>query len=143
MRILCMEDQEDKFCHIKEVLKKYNVYLNWKKTHQAGLMELRQNTYNYLLLDMSMPICEDEVSKDNFNSFAGKAVLKEIKRKKYALKVIIVTGFSDFEKGKELITLKELVEEIRMEYAAYYIGYVKYDSTSIEWQDRLIKLLQL
>lgn len=143
MRILCMEDQEDKFCHIQGVLKKYPVQLERKKSYQTGLMELREREYDYLLLDMSMPLCEDEVSKDNFKSFAGKAVLREIKRKKYQLKVIIVTGFNDFEKGKELITLKELIEEIRVEYGNYYCGYVKYDSTSVEWQERLIALLGL
>jgi len=138
-----MEDQEDKFCHIETLLKKYDVTIEWKKTHQTGLMELREKTYDYLLLDMSMPICEDEISKDNFDSFAGKAVLKEIKRRRYLLKVIIITGFNDFIKGKELITLKELINEIQAEYAEYYIGYVKYDSTSIEWKKRLSELLQL
>lgn len=143
MKILCMEDQEDKFCHIKNVLNKFSVELEWKKNCQEGLFILRNKAYDYLLLDMTMPFCKDEVSKENYDSFAGKEVLREIKRKKYPIKVIVVTGFSDFEKGKELITLKELIEEIQTEYSDYYIGYVKYDSTSVEWQERLIMLLNL
>ena len=100
-------------------------------------MELRNNFYDFLLLDMSMPISEDEISKDNFDNFAGLSILREIKRKKYNIKVIIVTGFNDFERGNNLITIKELEKEIFEKYSRYYLGYVKYDSSSVEWQEKL------
>lgn len=143
MNILCIEDQENKYHHISEVLNKYNINLIWKRNCQTGLMELLMNKYEYLLLDMSMPICENEYGKDNFDSYAGLWVLLEIKRKKYDIKVIIITGFSDFERGEKVITLRELENEIIEKYAKNYIGHVKYDSTSVEWQDGLLKLLGL
>lgn len=143
MRILCMEDQEGKYGHIEDILNKFQIELTWKKSCQTGLMELIEKKFDYLLLDMSMPICEDESGKENFDSYAGMSVLREIKRKKYDLKVIIITGFNDFEKGENVITLNELEKEIIEKYSRYYIGCVRYDSTSVEWQDVLLKLLNL
>ena len=138
-----MEDQEDKYNHIKDILNKYDINLVWKKSCQAGLMELLNNVYHILLLDMSMPISENEPSKENFNNYAGMSVLREIKRKKYTIKVIIVTGFNDFQKGNEIITLNELESEIKEKYQKFYLGSVRYDSTSIEWQNKLLELLNL
>lgn len=138
-----MEDQEDKYEHIKDILNRYDIELVWTKSCQSGLMELMNNNYDYLLLDMSMPICEDELSKDNFDSFAGMTVLREIKRKKYNIRVIVITGFNDFEKGNTVITLSELDNDIFEKYGKYYIGFIRYDSTSVEWHDSLLKLLKL
>ncbi|WP_419886024.1 response regulator [Paenibacillus sp. B-A-8] len=138
-----MEDQEEKYQHIKEILSVFNPELVWKKSCQTGLMELMENKFDYLLLDMSMPICEDESSKENFDSYAGMYVLREIKRKRYDLKVIVVTGFDDFETAEKVITLDELQKEIIEKYDKYYIGYVRYDSTSVEWQHSLLNLLKL
>ncbi len=143
MRILCMEDQEAKYKHIKEVLEKYNIELNWKKTYQSGLIELLNNAFDIVLLDMSMPISENESSKDNFDNYAGMSVLREIKRKRYSVMVIIVTGFADFQKGNEVITLHELLNEIEEKYENFFLGCIKYDSTSIEWQNKLLELLRL
>ena len=143
MKILYFEDQEEKYKHVREVLIETRASLTWKKDCQSGLMELLETSYDYVLLDMSMPICEDGITKDNFESFAGMSVLREIKRKKYNTKVIVITGFNDFEKGTELITLKELIDEIGEKYPQYYYGYVKYDSTSVEWQEHLKKLLRV
>lgn len=143
MNILCIEDLKDKFDHIKDVLSKKKCNVVWKKNYQEGLMELRNSSFDFLLLDMSMPICENELSKDNFDNFAGMSILREIKRKKYSVKVVIVTGFNDFEKGNNLITIKELEEEILEKYSQYYLGYIKYDSASVEWQEKLKLLLSI
>lgn len=140
MKILVMEDQEEKYKQIENVIKMGNS-LKWEKNCQLGLMELRQNKYELLLLDMSMPISDEEKIKDNFDSYAGMSVLREIKRRKYDLKVVVITGFNDFEKGNELITLSELDKKIKENYNNIYLGYVKYDSTSVEWQDKLQQML--
>lgn len=143
MKVLCMEDQEAKYKNIEKLLNNYSVDIVWKKSCQTGLIELLYNEYDYLLLDMSMPICEDESGKENFNNYAGMNVLREIKRKHYTLKVIVVTGFSDFEKGQKIITLDELEKDILDKYKKYYIGHVKYDTSSIEWQNKLLEMLKL
>lgn len=143
MKILCIEDLRDKYDHINDVLIKENCHIEWRKNYQDGLMELRNNSYDVLLLDMSMPICENEFLKDNFDNFAGMSILREIKRKKYDIKVVIVTGFSDFERGNNLITIKELEEEILNKYSHFYLGYIKYDSASVEWQEKLKSFLNI
>ncbi len=141
MKILCIEDIQEKFEHIKTTLNETNIDVIWKTNLEDGLFELRSMMYSYLLLDMSMPICKDSNAKDNFYAFAGMSILEEIKRKKYPIKVIIITGFDDFEHGNEIITLDELIGRIQNEYSEYYIGMLKYDSASVEWQDNLKKYL--
>lgn len=142
MKILCMEDQEDKYNHINAVLKdnKFTDVI-WEKNCQTGLMRLLENDIDFLLLDMSMPLSDTNYKKESYDVYAGISVLKEIKRKKYKLKVIIVTGFSYFKKENKITTLNELVEEIKRKYSDYYAGHIKYDSTSIEWQRNLVQIL--
>ena len=140
MKILCIEDQEEKYSQIREVIADIFDDIDWENNCQNGLMKLRTTPYDVVLLDMSMPICDD-VQEETFDSYAGMYVLKEIKRRKYSTKVIVITGFSDFEQGKKVITLSELDTEILEKYKSIYLGYVKYDSTTIEWQDKLVELL--
>ena len=137
MTLLCIEDVQDKYEHIKKVLDDIGVKVVLKTNYQDGIVELSRNKYPYLLLDMSMPICGDTSRKDNFDVFAGMMILREIKRKKYKIKVIIITGFDDFEHGNEIMTLDELVSTIRRKYAAFFAGVLKYDSASVEWQENL------
>lgn len=142
MKILCMEDQEDKYLHIETVLKENGITrIVWEKNCQNGLMRLMQDKFDFLLLDMSMPLSDVNYKKESFDSFAGMSVLREIKRKKYDIKVVIVTGFNDFEREKKIITLDELEKEIKQKYEKYYIGHIKYDSTSVEWQTNLKQIL--
>ena len=142
MKILCIEDYEEKYTHIETVLSDITSNIVWRKSYQEGLSELKANTYDILLLDMSMPICEFESNTDNFDNYAGMTIMREIKRKRYKIKVIIITGFSDFEKGSGTITLNELEQEIKEKYSDIFLECIKYDSTSVEWQERLIKLLK-
>lgn len=140
MKILCIEDQEQKYRQIKDIVVDKFGKIDWENNCQNGLMRLRTEHYDIVLLDMSMPIC-NEGEEETFDSYAGMYVLKEIRRRNYATKVIIITGFSDFEKGEEVITLSELHAEILDKYNSIYIGYVKYDSTTVEWQDKLVELI--
>lgn len=140
MKLLCIEDQKEKYEQIKTSIEKLNFQIDWENNCQNGLMKLRQEQYNVILLDMSMPICNDS-EQETFDSYAGMYVLGEIKRRKYATKVIVITGFSDFEQGDKVITLSELNENIKNKYKTIYLGYVKYDSTTIEWQEKLMELL--
>ena len=45
--------------------------------------------------------------------------------------------------GNNLITIKELEEEILEKYSQYYLGYIKYDSASVEWQEKLKSFLRI
>lgn len=141
MKILCIEDQKEKYEQIRCVIQPIYNDITWENNCQNGLMKMIHQQYDVVLLDMSMPICNDD-EQETFDSYAGMYVLKEIKRRKYITKIIVITGFSDFEQGEKLITLSELDSEISEKYNSIYLGYVKYDSTSIEWQEKLLGLLE-
>lgn len=142
MKILCMEDQEEKYRQIDTVLRQNNIIqVVWEKNCQKGLMRLLGEEFDFLLLDMSMPLSDIDYKKESFDNFAGLSVLQEIKRKRYKVKVIVITGFNDFEKENRIVTLTELEREIKEKYENYYVGHIKYDSTSVEWQRNLLQIL--
>lgn len=143
MNVLCIEDQEDKYRQIESVLhqSKYISSIEWTKNCREGLISLVRNKYDLILLDMSMPLSDIEYRKECFDSFAGLSILQEIKRKRYALRVILVTGFSDFEREDRIITLDEIEDEIMEKYSEIYQGHIKYDSTSVKWQEDLLKMV--
>jgi len=146
VRILCIEDQIQKRGHIIEALIENGINeqdIDCDSNYQEALMQLHTDDYDIVLLDISLPIAISSYRKDTFNSFAGIAVLREIKRKGIPVKVIIISGFKDFNRGGNRIKLEELVnEEIIPEFEKYFCGYIHYDSTSIEWQKSLSNLLK-
>ena len=143
LKILYIEDQPDKYNSISGLLKKNkHSKLLWAKNYTEGLLALDKGEFDFLLLDMSLPISALEQRKNNYDSFAGMSILKEIKRRKKNIKVILVTGFNDFEREGKITTLTELESQIQQKYSDYYIGTVRYDSTTIEWQDSLLRSIE-
>ena len=143
MKVLCIEDQPEKLQNIKALLDEFNFEkVEIASNYQDGMFDLWIESYNILLLDMSLPIAKKNYHKDSFNSFAGLSVFREIKRRNLEIKVIVITGFRDFEQGTRIITYEELEKDIINKYDAYYVGYVQYDSTSMEWQVKLKEILR-
>ena len=105
MKVLCIEDQPEKLQNIKALLDEFNFEkVEIASNYQDGMFDLWIESYNILLLDMSLPIAKKNYHKDSFNSFAGLSVFREIKRRNLEIKVIVITGFRDFEQGTRIIT---------------------------------------
>ena len=144
-KILLIEDDKKKTEDIRAFLSSYlsDVDLVIKESYQSGLRELLFNSYDLLLLDMSIPTW-DRSSKEsggNYEKFGGYKILKETVRKRKSVRTILITMFDDFGEGDTSITLSELNQMLESEFPEIYKGAVFYSSRESNWKDELKTLV--
>ena len=146
MKILIIEDQEDKSKDIEQFCESYFKkvdLIHVKRSLRSGLRAaLSEIQYDLIFLDMSMPNfdpSEDDPLGGTPESFAGKELLAQLKFRKVTIPVVIVTQYQTFNEGK--IDLKSLNNELMKEYFGFYMGIVYYSSADKDWQTNLKKLL--
>lgn len=94
MKILIVDDHPEYKCReILEVCENREIEVVVKKTRNAGLWEIvySGNKYDGIILDMGLPIFEDEM---NIGERVGDEVLAELRRIDYNIPVLI---FSETE----------------------------------------------
>lgn len=145
MKILVIEDDPNKALQVITYLKeiKPTPYITHKKSYQSGLRELYDDTFDFVLLDMSLPTYDIKSGEDayKFRHLAGHDILAEIKRKKKSAKVIIVTQFERFGEGKQFISLKDLKKILRRDFSDNYKETISYLPNSTSWKEELSKIL--
>lgn len=141
MKILCIEDNQEKYDNIYKQIKSIvpELTIEWVENGNDGLRRLYSENYDLLILDMSLPI----------NSFSeakvmlyGESILNEIKRSKKNIKVIVVTGFDQFEYKNERLTFTELDDRLKKRYGNYLLEMIYYDQLSVEWSNTLRERIQ-
>lgn len=146
MKILLIEDDQNKQNEIKDFVEKYlsnDVSIDVKRSFQSGYQAIINNCYDLLLLDMSMPTFDIGLGESGGRSrpFAGKDILMRLKARKIRLPVVVVTQFVRFGDRNKYITLSEIKEELRSKYSENYINTVYYQSTSNDWKKNLQEVL--
>ena len=147
MLILYIEDEQYKAKDVMSFIESYkNHKIIWKKSYINGLIELEDNRYDLILLDMSLPLYDSDFEQDDMNEFdplAGMHFLDEMKRVGYTEKVIIITAY-DYIKQDETqsISLENLKKKIQNEYPENYVDGIYYSDDSLEWQKTLNLYLQ-
>lgn len=144
MKILYVEDEEVKAKEVLDVLNNKGI-INFRKSLNSGLAAIQEETFDLILLDMSLPLYDyssvDE-NENDFETFAGIDILEELDRKGRDDKVVIITAFDILGEGENEITMVQLDEELQEEYEDVYLGLIYYDSSSLEWRRSLKKLLE-
>jgi len=148
MNILLIEDDEIKAENILNFLnkeQKNQSKLFWKKSWQGGLIEiLDNNIYDIILLDMSMPRYDSEIcdSNEEFETFAGRELMKEMKRKKIFTPVCVVTAFDIFGKDEYKLNAEELNVELTNEFKNFYLGMISFSTSLVNWKDELLQVIE-
>ena len=75
-------------------------------------------------------------------AYAGRDILREIRRKHLSPKVIIVTQFESFGEGQEKKTLEELKQELSGEFPANYVATVYYHLAIMGWKRDLAQIIE-
>lgn len=142
MKILIIEDDELKHQHLEKFVSSLipNSVFTWRKSYQSGLKEIMANTFDLVLLDMSMHIYEKtaQESGGSFETYAGRMILNEIDINEIITRVIVVTGYDVYSDGKTLDTLKI---ELENEFGDFYIDTVYFIGSQDKWKTELTKLL--
>ena len=136
-KILIVDDDDFKINNIKDALNEVNAnyIIDVEKSLNYGLRRIRKETFDIILLDMSMPTFNIKDSKD-FDSYGGKSFLQEMNRKKVGIPVVVITQYDLFGEGSSQKTADNLDEEFKKSFSNYK-GMVKYSSIQNEWKTSL------
>lgn len=140
MKILLIEDDPNKktqLCNFLNNLKEVNIIQT--NSYKSGLRAVVKDSFDLVILDMSMPTFDITINESGGRilPFAGKEILRQMKRRNIIIPTIVVTQFEKFGEYEKMIYLEELNEELALEFSENYIDTVNYNPTSSSWIDSL------
>lgn len=146
MRILIIEDDTNKMRRIANEVREIrkDAQIIEARSYQSGVRNLMSSQFDFLLLDMSLPIFDISQEEDGFqvDPFSGRNILAEMNRKKVIVPTAVITMFETFGEGADLMTLEELDKDLAENYPAIYRGSIYYNSSEINWKESLKKLIE-
>ena len=143
MRILLIEDEITKEQDILRFLHEANpeTVVEVRRSITAGIAEIREQQYDYILLDMSLPLYDNEdghyMEDNEFETFGGNYVLDELDRIEYSVKVVVITAFDILGEGQDRIELTQVEKGLYEDYPDVFIGTIFYNASSVEWKNKL------
>ena len=147
MRLLIVEDERGKENNITNFIKDTfnDAVVEVRHSVTTGIIAIRQLEFDYVLLDMSLPLFDFDDMKysegNEFETFGGNSVLDEIDRLAKNCKVIVVTAFDVLGEGDRQIALSQIESQLNTLYPDNFIGTVFYKSSKIEWKKKLEQYL--
>lgn len=146
MKILIVEDDLNKLNNLQTFLKYYfkhkeiKIVISIKTSYQSGLEAILSNSFDLLLLDMSLP--NFDITNNNDSgvplSRGGELILYEMDIMNIFLKTIIVTQHDDFDGD----SLEEIHNNYKEKFSKFYINYVFYNAIESNWESELEKILE-
>lgn len=145
MRFLIIEDDTNKARELCLYLSEQfpAAELSQAASFNSGVRQLRQSTYDFVLLDMTMPTF-DRTAKESggrVRAFAGREILREIERRRILASVIIVTAFESFGDAASRVTLEQLRGDLQVEFPSSLFGMIYYDPSNDSWRGALRDLI--
>lgn len=147
MLILLIEDETSKEKSVVSFLQELfpDVPITVRHSIMSAKLEIRKNYYDYVLLDMSLPLFDNDnisyMEENQFEAFGGISVLDEIDRLGITSKVIVITAFDILGEGDDRIDLLQINKRMTDEYPEIFIGTVFYNTSSLEWKSDIAHLL--
>ncbi|RDX33438.1 response regulator, partial [Arcobacter sp. HD9-500m-PIT-SAG02] len=132
MKILIVEDDLNKLNNLKNFLQTYfqdksiEINVEIKNSYQSGLETILSESFDLLLLDMSLPNFDMSENSDSGAplSRGGELILYEMDIMNIHLKTIIVTQHDDFD-GDSLEVIHNHYKE---KFSNFYLNYVFYNA---------------
>jgi len=146
MKILIVEDDENKLEKLSQYLtslpEKHSLIR--RKSYKSGWRIIESENLDLVVLDMSLPIFEVSSEEDGFEfePFAGRDLLAEMKRKGVRVKVLVVTQFEAFGEGADAMKLPELDVLLRQRFPELYLGCVYYSPSQSRWKEEIKHYLE-
>ena len=149
MRILLVEDDENKRLQITSFLReRYSSImasdeLICRASYRSGLKACIDENFDLLLLDMTMSTFDHSATEAGGRPrhFAGRDILRELKRRKRLLPTIVCTGFDVIGEGTERRTLAALTDELHDQFKGVFLGTVYYTPSERSWRVDLETIL--
>jgi CheY-like chemotaxis protein len=146
MKILLVEDDTNKMQRLANEVRRIrpDTQIVEARSYQRGLTYLMNEPFDYVLLDMSLPVFDITPEEDGFqvDPFSGRNILSEMERKSILIPTAVITMFETFGEGDDLMTLEELDKQLAIRHPSIYRGAIYYNSSEINWKDALKRLLE-
>ncbi|PNH83413.1 response regulator [Vibrio diazotrophicus] len=144
MKVLLVEDSNDKRNQIKDVLNQFpmDININVEESVRGAIDRIDSDEkFDLLLLDMSLPLFDitDEVPDGGeAESFGGHEIIEQMSFLQIYSPVIVITHYRTFQGGT---TYEALESELKCSYPDIVKGMIYYDHPSITWKHELIDYL--
>lgn len=141
MRLILIEDDDYKAKQIVQFLQNKGHIIDIAKAYNTGMKKIVNEQYDMALLDMTIPSFEisSEHPTSRIRKYGGKDILFEMDRREITLPSIVITQYQVFDDGEK--TLELLDKELHEEFPDLYKGIVYYNSSVMDWQDKMIEKL--
>lgn len=146
MNILLVEDDDNKRTQLMQFASEFlpDAEVTTARSLQSGMRRIRGQSADIVLLDMTLPtydIGPDEPGGST-HAFGGREFLKELRRFKLRVPVIVVTQFETFGSGADVTTLGALDSELRRDFPGVYRGAVYYHAAIQSWKEQLLMMIK-
>lgn len=141
MRVLIVEDQDEKRAHLLDFVRTEipGAEVRTARSMRSGQARVLQDDYDLVLLDMTLPTFDSSPDDPGGRprGFAGREILDQMERRRRRALAIVVTQFETFGDDDNRVTLSRIDEEMRGEHPGRYLGAVHYSAAVHGWQDEL------
>lgn len=144
--ILIVEDDQPKLTQILDVINDTEYVVRIAKSINEAIRELDTASYNYILLDMSLPTFNEgpnASSSGRQQEFGGKQILTYMWELEMEASVMLVTQLPGFKSdGVKEVALKDLDNALKSEFPGLYIGFTYFHHSTDAWEIKLKDFLK-
>lgn len=145
-KILLVEDDLPKMTQISDAVSAENVELTIARSINEAIRKLDERTFDYVLLDMSLPTFNEGVSVSSSGrqqDFGGRQILTYMWELEISSHVMLVTQLPGFknEGGKE-VKLKDLDASLSRDFPGLYMGFTYFHHSTDAWAKRVKEFLE-
>lgn len=136
MKLLLIEDdkhkEEDVISFLSVVYP--NIQIEVARSMHSGIKMAASSSFDVMLVDMTLPKRDgDNAASDGSLYNGGEVLIGSLLDMGVDTKSIVLTQYETFRDE----TLDSIDERLKTDCLDSYVGYVKYDATSIGWKNKL------
>ncbi len=144
MKILIVENDSNKSNQVLSFLNDEmgikEELIEVKRSFQSGLEAILTCSFDFLILDMSIPTFDITAIDDGGETLdrGGEIILQEMEREGIEIKSLILTQYEEFDN----ISLEEIDSKLKLEYSDFYLGCIYYNISEDKWQNELKRFIK-
>jgi len=145
MKVYIVDDEEGKAQNINDFMRRVvpECQIEIYRSFQKGLRALITSPPDLLLLDMSMPTYEvgPRESGGRDRRYAGREIVRQLKRKNLSIPVIVITQYEQFEEGGKDVDLNTIRNNLLQKFPDNFVDAIYYNASDSQWMLTLEQLV--